>query len=230
MKIKMRWKFKTGRAVENLATFESLIARSLVESAARTLVNAIQTRYSKARKTMGKIERYPEPIPADTPPSRLERLDAVSQALDEAALERIGRFNEVISLIVNQNYFHIQRDEHSMTLGIGYIPSLDEVQSPSATPIIYGVDTRTPYGILWRQMEFGMGVTQRKAYPGPIALTRSSSKQGWWYGPKTPSAGIHFKGTQPGNFLRDQTGLPYSQDSVAFHDLFHKQFTRLFNG
>jgi hypothetical protein len=98
------------------------------------------------------------------------------------------------------------------TIGIGNLPSLDKVRTPSfaeseGRPLI-----RRNYMTMWRQLEFGSGIYSI-AGRGP-----------WQFG----SLGL--QGNRGAHFFRKATGLPYDEDAIKFWDRFGTALTKMLSG
>lgn len=208
------------RMRSRLANFDSVLEEVLRATMAATILRAVQARFETRQAVIATYEENADSgNPDNLSAKAAAKLRDTRDALRQAAALRAGTFQEVMQLITDQRLIQISREPNSMTASIGNIGTLDKIESPSATPILTGKSSTSPYGILWRQMEWGTGAL-RKPAPFAVFPTRFTSSEGWWYGKKLPYRGIHFRGTQPGNFLRDATGLPYSQDAQQFRDLF----------
>lgn len=151
----------------------------------------------------------------------------VQNALRQVAKERIKRMQQVMDILsdpklMDVSYTYRDGKVNSITVSLGPIAALDKIQVPSATPLITGHPTESKMTSMWRQMEFGTGVF---AFPtGRFEGQYKTSAGSWWFGPRK-GFGIHFAGTQPGNILRDQTGVLYSSDAMRFK----QELERLFN-
>lgn len=96
----------------------------------------------------------------------------------------------------------------SASVGLGYLPTLEAIETPSATPQLTGHDTTSNYTTLWKHLEFGTGV---------YASSRTArSRTGWWYGPR-PGFGVGLQGSKGVHAVIDPlTGVPYMQDALRF--------------
>lgn len=153
---------------------------------------------------------------------------AVLQALRSASNRRRSLMRNVRDVLGGEGPFGSESTKDSMTISVGAVPVLNSIKSPSATKLLSNRYSSTIYNHLWLQMEFGMGVF---AKPTPIlGGTRFKTQSGsWWYGPRL-GRGIHFLGQKPGNLLRTQTGLPYTEDGRALTRMFAAQMNNILFG
>lgn len=210
---------------------EVLLEGIVRETMAQTLLRAIRDRYAMNREAMGTFEENPVGQEGEpTSPAGMARKAKVRAALTLAHGQRKAFFFERIAdLLTNARHIQVVRGPNDLVALMGHIKTLEQIKSPAAKQFLSGKRSRSPYGILWRQMEFGTGV-YRKPGDKPFVPTRYTSEQGWWYGPRNSKASIHFRGTKAGNLLRTQTGLPYSDDARAFTALFAERIRSLLKG
>lgn len=132
---------------------------------------------------------------------------------------------DVLDLLVSASKIKVHKSGGKVTLGIGKISELDKVQTPHTEV----ARTTQPFGIMWRQLEFGTGVFAKRgtsAYGGFRAGSGSTTKDptvsgAWWLGPHKPAGephswGLRLLGSDSGNFLRTRTGIPYTTDGIKF--------------
>lgn len=230
----MKFIVKTSKGFErmlaNLANIQGLAELAAREAMAEALLRAIRTRFNLKQTDMATYLENNEAIDQSKMGQALrDRLRQVRQALDRAHSLRAGAFGSVVDRITDTSLMVSNRTSTDVTVATGSIQVLDQIISPSATQLLRNRNSSSPYNILWRQMEFGTGI-MRKQYPGNISPTRYTTDKGWWYGPKTAYRGVHFKGTKPGNLLRTQSGLPYTEDALKFQREFGQRLRRYLNG
>jgi len=209
--------------IERLRENRLWVIVALREAITRTLMQAISSRYVVNKSRMRTYESM-EPWPDVNDDRVLEVLDALEQA-EEA---RAGMFEEVMHFLTDSSEIDfITEDPNTIVAAFGHIPTLDTIKSPSATEFLTGHASRSPYNILWRQMEFGMGALRKPGDLPVLPTPYTSSRGGWWYGKKKPGSGVPFRGTNPGNLLRDAANLPYSTDAAAFYQMFGARLASL---
>lgn len=232
----MQYVYRAGQ--NNSAKFNSIHAQRRLISLARQ----IQREQEKAEKS-GRRERLNQLLEdqrnvlrdflsgarpqlkhtGDTKASRARR------ALDKATQKKKAAMDRVLQKLVGANAFVVTNGSDSVNVGVGVIAQLNQIETPSATPLLTGHPSKSPYKQLWLQMEYGAGIF---AKPGPSLHNVSPNKTGvgsWWYG-KRAGAGIHFIGQKPGNLLRDHTGLPYSGEYRSFLRMFGDLMNELIFG
>lgn len=215
--------------IERLGQFDSLVTAIVKDAMAQTLLKAIKERYQVNRERMGTFQEIEREV-APVSPSGIERMAKVRAALQQAhATRKAFFFERVADLLTNSKHIETHMEGDSVVALMGRIRDLDAIKSPSATQILSKHNSRSPYKILWRQMEFGTGML-RKPGESPFVPTRYTSSEGWWYGPPNSKGAVHFRGTHPGNLLRTQTGIPYSQDALSFYRLFGTRMIELLRG
>jgi hypothetical protein len=125
---------------------------------------------------------------------------------------------QVLGLLTTLNNVGQDVSDSAVKLGIGHLPTLDAIKTPSATPMLTGKQTKSRMNVLWRHLEFGTGVYASKG-----------TKNKWWYGPRR-GAGIHLKGSKGVNALYDGRGVPYEADALRFESVFANMLTRALRG
>jgi hypothetical protein len=115
-------------------------------------------------------------------------------------------------------------------VGVGWGP-MDAVEKVK-TPTNRGKPTKSPYTTMWKQLEFGTGVWAVKL-GGPHARTSGRYKfadGSWVYGRVRRRSGaisgyrgLRLIGTQPGSFLWDTDGTPYTRDLQELQAAFYQR-------
>ena len=119
----------------------------------------------------------------------------------------------------------VKQTGHAITLGIGPLNGaggLNSIETPSYSVYRRGKTTRSPFRILWKQLEYGSGAFARpKQY-----------KSSWWYGRGFggKAGGLHIRGSHGGHFLRAASGLPYESDAQQFQSAFVERMMQLLMG
>lgn len=152
----------------------------------------------------------------------------VLRALEAATLRKRSAQRAVMEHFIGADPFMVTTTEDTLTVGVGYIPALDIIETPSATDELSGHPSSSPFKKLWLQMEYGAGIY---ATPSP-AFTGTKFKTGvgsWWYG-RHMGSGIHLLGQKPGNILRERTGAPYIGEGRLFQQVFAQQMKALIFG
>jgi hypothetical protein len=134
---------------------------------------------------------------------------------------------QVLGLLTTMAKAGEQATDSSFSLGIGHIPTLEAIKTPSATPFLTGNATRSPMNMLWRHLEFGTGM-----YAARVSNEGSKHKTqggGWWFGPR-PGKGLHLKGSKGVHALFDARGVPYEADALRFETVFANMLNRALHG
>lgn len=186
--------------LEQLANDPTVMVKVMQDTIRQSLLLAFYNRFKSAESVMQDTQK------ADPSPTTGE----LSTGLFTP------RMREVLAGLVTVS--DPQATPDGFVLGIGPLQQLNSVRTPSHGEITKGKPTRSRYTVLWRQLEFGTGVF---AKPQPRAVaTRTKEPDGsWWYGAQA-GQGLHLLGTRPGNFLRQASGLPYTQDAQNFATMF----------
>jgi hypothetical protein len=113
----------------------------------------------------------------------------------------------------------------TVSIGLGHLPTLEAIKTPSATPMLTGHDTGSAFNTLWKHLEFGTGAYASNRAWNAGAPTRLASG-GWWYGPRK-GFGIQLKGSKGVHAIVDPaTGVPYMQDALRFEHVFDTLLTK----
>lgn len=103
------------------------------------------------------------------------------------------------------------------TVSIGAAPRayIDLLETPTATVLLSGQRSTSPFKVLWRHLEFGSGVYASKAQAKLLGETPSSGRfkkadGSWLYGRPGASGegGLRVLGTMPMHFLWSSDGTP----------------------
>lgn len=159
----------------------------------------------------------------------------------------LGLLDDMTSI----NNVGLMENQYGMTVGIGDVAALEQVETPSATPMLIGKATTSRYKILMRHLEFGTGVFRKEqrnegvrgkvGNPGPygpgkfgkvekskggMSIIQGAPQKAWFYG-RNIANGLLLKGTYPMNFLTDGSGKPYEEDWTAFQMKFNAEMEQL---
>jgi hypothetical protein len=116
--------------------------------------------------------------------------------------------------------------EKNIVLSFGLFSRLNEIKTHDKS--------RSAMNVLWRQLEFGSGMFAKAAgnqldiggSPG-TTIPRTINSRGKQKDEANDGSwtlqGFHVLGTYPGNWLRRQTGLPYTEDALRFQKQVAKQ-------
>lgn len=133
---------------------------------------------------------------------------------------------KVLALLTDVANLGEQANPDSVGLGIGNFEHLDQVRTPSATPLLTGHPTSSPMSSLWRHLEFGTGVF---ASANNTASQHRTTFGTWWYGPR-PGFGLQLKGSKGVHAIFDQRGVGYEVDALRFETVFAEMLTRALHG
>lgn len=133
---------------------------------------------------------------------------------------------QVLQLMTTVGNLGVSQTGDSVSVGIGYLPALDQIKTPSATPFLTGNPTRSSMNVLWRHLEFGTGIYATKVVTDGANKT---SKGRWWYGPR-PGRGLQLKGSKGVHAIFDGKGVPYEPDALRFETVFASMFARALLG
>jgi hypothetical protein len=127
-----------------------------------------------------------------------------------------GQFREMalglLRTLTDASLVTTQVEDNTISVGIGYLPALEAVETPSATPKLTGHPTASKLTSMWRQIEFGTGIYSK--------LPGGARGVGWWYGPH-PGVGLQMLGARGVQAVFDAaTGLPYEKDALQFEEVF----------
>jgi hypothetical protein len=237
-----------NRARKTMSTMYKGDASGAVHEPAESLEQALK----QAGKTLDKVslqygydsaaaERVKEMI------NRLTNKWAMKHGMDDKAIEQggstysvgenqkmvlggFGRFSAAMDkvrtdfLAKGQTGLTGEREGSQMTFGFGEIAVLDTIQTPS-----WNEKKTQPWGILWRQLEFGTGIYSKGEWKTVTGPTQAQAGGDWWYGPKR-GVGIHLAGSRPGNFLRNSTGMHYDSQALRFSDAVAQHLDRALRG
>lgn len=218
----------SSRRSENI-NFQNKTKRRQLISVATKLQHAIQTGNEGAIKRLQ--QRQKELVKEYTQlQSRVEGKpkgvlkSGLQRAVRTATNRRQSMHRRIIHQIIDSNAMRGHSIDSGIVVRIGNLAQLEAIEAPSITTILSGAQTRSKFRSLLRLMEFGSGVY---AKPSPVLHgSRYKTAVGtWFYGPRK-GQGLHFLGQKPGNFLRTQTGLPYTQDGMMFIHLFAERLNR----
>lgn len=142
---------------------------------------------------------------------------------EERRLPKRGNFRtlalEILQKIADTNAVTITSEGGTIRAGIGSRAALDEILTPSSTPLLADHPTGSDRQIMWRQLEFGTGI-----YADP--------KEGgvWWYG-KERGKGLMLRGTRGIHALFDPSRrLPYTANALRFQSIFFGMLAEALNG
>lgn len=124
---------------------------------------------------------------------------------------------QVLALLTQVGNTHVNSTDTRTQVGVGHIPTLDAIKTPSATRMLTGRETSSRMNKLWRHLEFGTGI-------------HSQPKKGraWWYGTKT--RGLKLFGSKGVHALYNTQGVPYEADAMRFETHFAKLLERALRG
>lgn len=158
-------------------------------------------------------------------------------AADWGDLPKTGFREIAVGLLqryADQHAITTTRSKQGMHFGVGHIPSLDKVETPSANEDLGSPPTDSPNRIMWRHLEFGTGAYSL-ARGAQRSGSRSLSNRSYSHGDQTPEGGgwmygrdgrnkpmaLYLRGSKPVSALRDPTNkLPYQADSLRFRQVF----------
>lgn len=105
--------------------------------------------------------------------------------------------------------------KNGLAVGLGHLPTLNAINTPSATMKLTGHETESDFNTLWRHLEFGTGMyASNKTWNA--GSPHRASNGGWWYGPR-PGFGMWLKGSKGAHAIFDPaSGVPYAQDALRF--------------
>lgn len=143
----------------------------------------------------------------------------LQRAINVATARRVTAHSRMIRRFTDNSSMKGFSIESGVVVNIGNMAEINQIDVPSITTILNrGASARSKFRNLLKLMEYGSGLY---AKPSPV-LHRSRYKTEvgtWFYGPRK-GQGLHFAGQKPGNFLRTQTGLRYTQDGLMFMQIF----------
>lgn len=108
------------------------------------------------------------------------------------------------------------RSEWGVSIGAAPKAYIDLLETPSATVLLSGRRSSSPFKVLWRHLEFGAGVSASKRQAQLLGETPSSGRYkqsdgSWLYGRpgEGGQGGLRVLGTLPMHFLWNAEGVPH---------------------
>lgn len=96
---------------------------------------------------------------------------------------------QVMEIFTDPSLIQTSVGPNSVSAGIGSLPMLNAIETPSATEyVLHKGHTTSPYNVLWRHLEFGTGVYSHNAFAGgdkPASRFNEHLHGGLWYYGKT---------------------------------------------
>ena len=128
------------------------------------------------------------------------------------------RLDEVLAAFTNVADIKTETVNGRPSITFGSTERMDRIKAPSATEHVIKKPhpTESKFQVLWRQLEFGTGI-YAKASPFPTNTNpiNKQSDGSWWYGPRV-GMGLHLRGAKAGNFLRNASGIAYTDYGIRF--------------
>ena len=208
------------RALDN---FEESLRMELANGQQRPIVDA--KRAAKARKALEAagdalaLEELNGKVTKATK-KRLEKaaedyIDAHESPRSPSSLST-GSFRilalKVLHLMIDASKVQTGTTKTAVMAGIGNLAALEQIHTPSATPLITDHDTSSSYQILWRQLEFGTGIYGQRG-------------RGWWFGPRA-GRGLQLRGSKGWNAIFDKQGIAYQADAIRLERVFAELLTQ----
>lgn len=216
------------RRSENI-NFQNKTKRRQLISVATKLQHAIQTGNEGAIKRLQQrqkelVKEYTQLQSRVGGKSKGALKSGIQRAAQAATNKRIPKHNRMIRDIVSSGAARGYSTGTGVVVRIGNLAELEARKTPSITDELPKARSKTKFRSLLRLMEFGSGVY---AKPSPVLHgSRYKTAVGTWFYGAGMGKGLHFLGQKPGNFLRTQTGLPYTQDGMMFIHLFAERLNR----
>jgi hypothetical protein len=136
---------------------------------------------------------------------------------------------EILSMIA-QKHMITRFSTTPLRFGIGNIHGLDSVKTPSyANTIMGGKHSKSPFKILWRQIEFGTGALADKRFKQTTGTTKVGNAGDWRYGP-TSKVGTIIHGSRGMHVFRNDAGLAYTEDASKFGSMLRDNLTKALQG